>query len=48
MEAAQGMDIISSHFTEPDFDDQLTAVALFGPQAHWLTSRLPLALRARD
>lgn len=34
-------------FNEPDFDDQLTAIALMGEGAEKLMSCLPLALRAR-
>lgn len=45
MRSAEGLDVICSHFAEPDFDDQTTAVALFGPDAQKLTSSIPLALR---
>ena len=45
LRAAGGLDVVCSSFTEPDFDDQTTAVALYGPDAQKLTSSLPLALR---
>ncbi len=35
-------------FHEPDFDDQLTAIAFMGEGAEKLTSSLPLALRAKQ
>lgn len=45
MRSAEGLDVICSHFVEPDFDNQTTAIALYGPDAQRLTSSLPLALR---
>src|SRR5512143_886940 len=45
--AVAGRNIYFSAFCEPDFDDQMTAVCLFGADAHRLVSSLPLALRER-
>ena len=37
--------VACAQFREPDFGDELTAVALFGDKAARLVSSLPLALR---
>jgi hypothetical protein len=44
LQRARSLDLSCSCFTEPDFDDQLTAIALMG-DAKALTSSLPLALK---
>ena len=47
--AAQGggEDVTLSAFREPDYGDSMTALCLFGANAHRLVSSLPLALKGR-
>jgi peptidyl-tRNA hydrolase len=45
LERARDADVPVAMFEEPDFDDELTAIAI-GPPGAKLVSNLPLALRA--